>query len=406
MDGPDAALAARRMRRIHRLAARLQYQALPPDRRLPTRLKLPARVLRDSLRQLRRHGAAAAALSGRGRLLQLLDMLRFGLIDGMRPACYHRYRLFDRGEAARRRLYVEHEEVGVLLPWVFGRQSPEDAVLISERPRFGRHRVMDEKRRFAAHCRVHGLPVAASLIELAPGDTALDAAMIPLGRDLFLKFSDIGAGFGGLLLCCTGEGDFADPEGRRWSAGDIAAEMRRRAAANGVLLQPRLVSHRLIAGISGTALSTVRPVTVRRPDGGLELLMACIRLSTGQGSIDGFTAGGLAAPIDLRTGVLGTAARRDGLEAVIRHPDTGNPIAGTALPFWREVADLALRAHASFPRLPTAGWDLAILPDGPVLTEGNSCWGVEIMQIAHRQPLGATLFPACFMAWAGLEAEG
>ena len=406
MDRSSAALAARRMRRIHRLAARLQHQALPPDRRWPTRLKLPARVLRDALRQLRRHGAATAALSGRSRALQLLDMLRFGLIDGMRPACYHRFRLFDPAEAARRRLYVEHEEVGVLLPWVFGRLGPEHATIIREAPRFGRHRVLDEKRRFAAHCRAHGMPTVESLIELAPGDTAIEPGMIPCGRDLFLKYSDIGAGFGGLLLLWTGEGDFAETGGRRWSVAEVAAEMRRRAVEHGVLLQPRLLSHPTIAGISGTALSTLRPVTVRRPDGGIELLLACIRLSTGRGSIDGFTAGGLAAPIDLATGVLGPASRREGLEEVERHPDTGNPIAGTRLPFWPEVARLALAAHASFPDLPTAGWDLAVLPDGPVFTEGNSCWGVEIMQIAHHRPLGATLFPACFAAWAGLEPAG
>jgi hypothetical protein len=398
-----AAEAARRMRDIHRLAARLEYAALPAGRRLPTRVKRPARLLRDAMRALGRHGDAVAAASGRGRARQLADLLRFGLLDGIRPASYYNFRLFEPAEAARRHLYLEHEEVGVLLPYVFGRLPAEDALLLHDRPALARHRILDEKRLFARHCRAHGLPAVPSLLELAPGEgDTVDATMIPEGGDLFLKLSDEGCGVGALLLRWTGEGDFADPSGARWSRADIAAEMRRRAAKHGVLLQRRLVSHPAIAAISGAGLSTMRLVTVRRPDGTIEPLLAVYRLSTGTMPIDSFRLGGVTAPIDLASGRLGAAMSRRSLAPLERHPDTGNPIAGAVVPHWERVIELVLRAHASFPGLPTAGWDVPVLADGPVLNEGNSCWCVELVQMPHRRPLGETIFPECFAAWAGL----
>jgi hypothetical protein len=405
-DGVGApAASARRMREIHRLAMRLELRTLPAGRRLLTRLKAPARILRDALRELRRHGAMARAASRRGSTLQLMDMMRFGLADGIRPASYYRYRLFEPAEAARRRLYVQHEEVGVLLPYVFGRLPAEQLRLIHDRPPLARHRVLDDKRLFALHCRSHGLPVADSLIELARGQAEpVDPAAIPLGEDLFLKLSDEGCGLGAVLLRWVGDGAFAEPSGVRWTAADIAREMQRRAAEHGVLLQRRLVGHPAILAISGLGLSTVRLVTVRLPSGAIEPLAASLRLSVGEGSVDNFAAGGLAAAVEIRTGLIGPAIAKKDLRPIERHPDTGNPIAGTIVPFWPEAVALALRAHASFPGLPTAGWDIAILADGPILSEGNSCWCVELVQMPHRQPLGETVFPACFAAWVGMTA--
>ncbi|MFO1059678.1 MAG: sugar-transfer associated ATP-grasp domain-containing protein [Dongiaceae bacterium] len=293
-----------------------------------------------------------------------------------------------------------------LLPYAFGRLAAEETWLIHDRPTLARHRVLDEKRLFARHCRAHGLPAVDSILELAPGETEqVDATMIPGGGDLFLKLSDEGCGVGALLLRWTGEGDFADPSGARWSRADIAAEMRRRAAANGVLLQRRLVSHPAIAAISGAGLSTMRLVTVRRPDGTIEPLLAVYRLSTGTMPIDSFRLGGVTAPIELATGRLSAAMSRRSLAPVERHPDTGHPIAGAVVPHWERVLDLVLRAHRSFPGLPTAGWDVPVLPEGPVLNEGNSCWCVELVQMPHRRPLGETIFPDCFAAWAGLDAR-
>jgi hypothetical protein len=58
------------------------------------------------------------------------------------------------------------------------------------------------------------------------------------------------------------------------------------------------------------------------------------------------------------------------------------------LPFWHEVVDLAYRAHAVFPTRLIVGWDIAILPDGPCVVEGNTRPDLDIHQRVSRRPLG------------------
>jgi hypothetical protein len=70
------------------------------------------------------------------------------------------------------------------------------------------------------------------------------------------------------------------------------------------------------------------------------------------------------------------------------HPVTGVRIAGRRVPAWDEVLALARRAHAAFPDQVAIGWDIAVLPDGPALVEGNKSPDLDIIQRTHRAPIG------------------
>jgi hypothetical protein len=111
--------------------------------------------------------------------------------------------------------------------------------------------------------------------------------------------------------------------------------------------------------------------------------------------VDNLHAGGIAAAIDLATGAmlpatnLGTDARLGWLD---RHPDTGAAIAGRVLPLWDDVRSLAVAAHRAFPDRVVVGWDVGILPEGPILVEGNSAPDVDIMQRPPAAPLGSGRF--------------
>lgn len=50
------------------------------------------------------------------------------------------------------------------------------------------------------------------------------------------------------------------------------------------------------------------------------------------------------------------------------------------LPYWQQVCQHSLSAHRKLPKVWAIAWDWVITPDGPVLLEGNSGWGLEQVQ--------------------------
>jgi hypothetical protein len=105
--------------------------------------------------------------------------------------------------------------------------------------------------------------------------------------------------------------------------------------------------------------------------------------------VDNMKAGGLIAPVELKSGRLGEAWKGYGGGPCVRHPATGAEIAGRTLPDWPAAVALAERAHAvAFADYTLVGWDIGLTEDGPVLIEGNSKPGVLMPQRAARRGLG------------------
>jgi hypothetical protein len=107
--------------------------------------------------------------------------------------------------------------------------------------------------------------------------------------------------------------------------------------------------------------------------------------------VDNFHAGGLAARVDLASGVLGRATDLGVLPTAgwrETHPNSGARITGRRLPLWAETLALVERAHAAFSDRILIGWDVGILADGPELVEGNGAPDLDIIQRTHREPVG------------------
>lgn len=103
--------------------------------------------------------------------------------------------------------------------------------------------------------------------------------------------------------------------------------------------------------------------------------MAALRMPAGKVVVDNFAAGGLASPINARTGELGTAVYKDPrLPSTDMHPDSGHRITGQTLPFWKESLALCQKAHEMFREIATVGWDVAVTDEGPKLLEANPVW--------------------------------
>lgn len=147
------------------------------------------------------------------------------------------------------------------------------------------------------------------------------------------------------------------------------------------LVEQFFIQHPRINILAPSAVNTIRIVTFLHKDDVVEIFSARFRISV-NGVVDNASQGGLAAVVNLETGVL----ESNGISLDIRKaPETHHPITmvrilGFQLPFWKETVELVKRAAVLHPQNKTIGWDVAISENGAELIEGNHNWGHTIIQ--------------------------
>lgn len=184
-------------------------------------------------------------------------------------------------------------------------------------------------------------------------------------------------GIPGAVVLADGE---AVPAG--WLALQVIAH------PGGALLQRRLAPHPDLAARFGPRLWSARLLVLLEPGGGgaPRLHRAVAKIATGANPADNFwRPGNMLGALDPATGRIARAVRGTGAarETDPPHPDTGAPLAGTVLPDWAAVVDLALRGARLFPGLGTQSWDVALAAGGPVALEMNPGGDLNLHQHAH-----------------------
>ena len=135
------------------------------------------------------------------------------------------------------------------------------------------------------------------------------------------------------------------------------------------------------------SVNTVRIITARKKDAhNFQVVFALQRMGCDKSApVDNFKSGGLAAKINLDTGVLEKAISSEFTQnnTVVMHdthPDTGGQICGVAVPDWEELKQAVLNASNAFPFLRLIAWDIAICPDGFCAIEANASAGLNSPQ--------------------------
>ncbi len=329
-----------------------------------------------------RHRAVRAAY-GIGLFRQLAGCVAFAASYRVCPSSYFDYRLFEAEAWRRRKDLLYYDELWSLLAWLNAALAPAAAADLSD------------KRRFHDRALRAGLPIIPILAEFDRGTVLRRQSPADHPRsDLFAKFADRWYGEGAQIWKRQADGAYCGARGTRLSLDELYELLRDLSFEHPVILQPRLANHPELRAVSGKGLSTVRVVTMRDASGRIEVVLACFRMAVGPLVADNFAGGGLASPVALEDGRLGPAVFKSRPGSLASHPDTGARILGRYLPHWPAVKQLAIDGHRAFEPLPSIGWDIAITENGPVIVEGNSEWGANVVQMAHRQPLAATAVPA------------
>lgn len=151
------------------------------------------------------------------------------------------------------------------------------------------------------------------------------------------------------------------------------------------VIQECLANHPGILALSPKkGLQTIRISTFVHNNLTVEVLTAILKLIVGDNRIDNISngaTGNVRCPVDIATGELGTPVgiTKAGPKTLSAHPDTGEAVAGKAIPLWPEVLDLAKKAALSFLPMRTIGWDIAVTPGGARIIEGNSRWDPPVL---------------------------
>ena len=178
---------------------------------------------------------------------------------------------------------------------------------------------VNDKPAFAARAQAAALPVVPTLARLAPGGQVEQFAPLP-AADLFVKLA---AGKGGRG---AQKWRYLADQDRYHRLGDGAEVARDQflswLAAHtpdaSLIVQPNLVNHPDLADLALDAVATCRIITILDESGVPEPVIAIFRMPATRGAIvDNLHRGGVAAPVDITTGMLGGVR--------VRHGGSGHP---------------------------------------------------------------------------------
>lgn len=147
------------------------------------------------------------------------------------------------------------------------------------------------------------------------------------------------------------------------------------------IVEEIIVQHPSLACINPSSVNTVRVYTVADKNNEIYVTGATLRMGNGEGPTDNYSRGGLAAEIDIATGIVCSRAVSQNADNVIIHPYSGEIILGRKIPNWGEIQTMVKMAHQRVLPLRYIGWDVVVCADGEItFLEANTCAGVELQQ--------------------------
>jgi hypothetical protein len=175
---------------------------------------------------------------------------------------------------------------------------------------------------------------------------------------------------------------------------DSQAIIKRLAATGNDFVEEYVVQHRDLMRLAPSGLNTLRIVTQLNNNDEVEILSTILRISINS-AIDNWSAGNIAAPVNLSTGVIeGPAFYKDITKPdEYYHPITGVEIIGFKIPYWTELLQMAKDAALYNRKNRSIGWDIAVTDDGPDLIEGNHNWCKVFWQRSVKRGLKHLIEP-------------
>lgn len=303
----------------------------------------------------------ASVSSGKSKLSIILDSVLSVLRYNISFKDYYCFRFYERSHSERK----EWAGTGFMYEYQL-RMNPK-----------GSRELLENKVQFLKHYRALIKRVFLHISDSASDRMFLDTMLLnPSGR-LVLKGSK--GQVGAEVEVVTSDG---------FTPQKLIAYMKQHHYD---LVEEFVIQHPTLNDLSPSGLNTLRIITQMDNDE-IVFLAARIRISVNS-PVDNMAAGNIAAPVDLKTGVVtGPGVFSDITRDSVRvHPVTGKEIEGFRIPHWEKVLELAGTAARNASGNKSVGWDIAVTEDGAELIEGNHNWCKLLWQLPVNRGLKAEL---------------
>ncbi len=185
--------------------------------------------------------------------------------------------------------------------------------------------------------------------------------------------------------------------GAKTTVSDLAREIFTEFAG-GYVFQNVVVQHDDMNAVTGSAVGTVRVVTLMQ-DGAPQVLYTVWKIPAPDAMSDNFwQTGSMIAEVEVSSGQIKQVRRGTGMniEPIETHPVSGVKLAGFTLPYWQDILTLAQKCHSLTPENGILGWDIAVTPDGPLVIECNTSPFHTLYQMATGRGILSDDFAAKF----------
>lgn len=137
-----------------------------------------------------------------------------------------------------------------------------------------------------------------------------------------------------------------------------------------VIIEEYIIQNEDVMKFSPSSVNTLRMMTLNY-NNECRFLCSVFRIGGDKAVVDNFHAGGIAASVDVETGIVYTNAVDLEGNVYETSPATGEVVKGYQIPHWDKIREACKAAIGRVEGVDLIGWDFAITQDGVELIEGN-----------------------------------
>lgn len=194
----------------------------------------------------------------------------------------------------------------------------------------------------------------------------------------FYKFSDGLQGIGTRVV------DFSKESAEEFYASNKGSR---------AILEELVIQHPAMAEFNPSTVNTLRVITFVCADNTVKVVRAAMRTGRAGQVADNFHHHGIAANIDVETGIVMSIGVDAEYNEYLQHPDSGKTFPGFVIPHWDKVLEGVCNAAKVVPEVRYIGWDVAIRENDICLIEGNSTACPDVVEMPIRRGAWKDLKP-------------